>query len=280
MQKTSASHTWRKDAAILVIGIVCTAGLLGMFSVLSMNFSVPPANAVAEGISSFQGYPGLLAFIDANAKSVQRYGTLGGFGGIFAGLPGKGNDIAAGPTSSVSTPSFTGTNVQVQGVDEIDRVKTDGTHLFVSTADAVTIMNAYPPNSTAVLSTISFKGDNVLGIEVYQDRLFVVSQRSSGDIYIDLLLYDVSDLSSPRLMENSSIQGSYVSARMAQGYAYAVVQQPSCQWTNGNVTAVMPEVYENGNMVVLPPTSSAASCAAWSMPRARPLRIVKPALAA
>ncbi|HVP22873.1 MAG TPA: beta-propeller domain-containing protein [Conexivisphaerales archaeon] len=264
MQKASANYTWRKSAAMLVMGVVCAAGLLGALSVVSLNYHVPPgnhpANVVVEGLSSFQGYPELRAFIDANAKSAQRYDMLGGFGGIFRGLPVMGFAGAAAPTyetalTSGSTPSYTGTNVQVQGVDEVDRVKTDGIHLFVSTADAVTIMNAYPPNSTAVLSRISLKGDNVLGIEVYQDRLFVVSQRSSGDVYVDLLLYDVSNLSSPRLMENSSIQGSYVSARMAQGYAYAVVQQPSYQWTSGNATAAMPEVYEKGNLVVLPPSS-------------------------
>ncbi|MDE0187636.1 MAG: beta-propeller domain-containing protein, partial [bacterium] len=39
-------------------------------------------------------------------------------------------DAAAATTSSQSAPSFTGTNVQVAGVDEADVVKTDGFYIY------------------------------------------------------------------------------------------------------------------------------------------------------
>ncbi len=86
----------------------------------------------------------------------------------------------AAATADQSTPSHTGTNVQVQGVDEPDIVKTDGLHLFVSTTSAVNIINAYPPGSASVLSTLTYNNSNVLGMEITQNRLLVINQRSTN----------------------------------------------------------------------------------------------------
>jgi uncharacterized secreted protein with C-terminal beta-propeller domain len=167
--------------------------------------------------------------------------------------------------SSTSSPSFTGTNVQVQGVDEPDIVKTDGTHLFVASTDsgssptggsAITIIQAYPPTSNAVLSTVSLSGQ-VIGIEIAQGRLMVIDQGyTNGTTYIGLLLYNTSSLSSPKLIGNVTVAGTYVAARMAQGYLYAVVQQPSYTFNSqGNATGVMPYLTVNGQREALPPSS-------------------------
>ena len=233
--------------------------------------------ALPEGLGSFQSYSQLQSFITANAKSAQDYSSRGTFfGGLAFGMDVKnGNAVFAPATATflaaASTVTFTGTNVQVQGVDEPDKVKTDGTHLFVSTGKAVALIDAYPPSSASTLSTIAFKSGNVVGIEIAQDRLLVINQRYSalalvrGPVYsiptysgggsIDMLLYDVTNLSSPVLIENMSVPGSYVAARLAGGYAYAVIQQPSYQYSNGNTTGVLPGICENGTKTTLPPTS-------------------------
>ncbi|MGH9919092.1 MAG: beta-propeller domain-containing protein, partial [Nitrososphaerales archaeon] len=189
------------------------------------------------------------------------------------GLPFEGIAGVAAPgavaqvqsaASSPSSPAFTGTNVQVQGVDEPDIVKTDGIHLFVAangtgsstSSGSVTIMDAYPPNSTAVLSTVSLPSAQILGIEVAQDRLLVIDQRYTNTTYVGLLLYNTSTLSSPSLMENETVAGNYVAARLAQGYLYAVVQQPSYQFDGqGNATGVLPFATENGDRTALSPSS-------------------------
>ena len=272
MQTSPGAAVWRRTAAMLVVAIIATAALMGMLSFLSTVYTNQGDSspvAVAEGVNSFKDYSQLWDFISANAKSAQEYGGRGVFlGGIAIGTafaPGLAVSTAVASMTSAassssdsvsSSPTFTGTNVQVQGVDEPDIVKTDGTHLFVSTSDAVNILNAYPPNSTGVLSVITFSGATVLGIEVSQDRLLVINQRSSNSTYVDLLLYDTSNLSSPQLMENMSIEGSYEAARMAQGYLYAVIQQASYQFDdNGTASPVMPQVYENGTLVDVQPSS-------------------------
>jgi inhibitor of cysteine peptidase len=260
MQKATRFGLERKDTAILVIAIIGIGAVLSIFSVLlGGQFGVSSStNAVPQGLWHFQNYSELQNFIDANAKSAQQYSRNGfSFGGpsLPLGGPAMFSANVAGAASTQS-PTFTGTNVQVQGVDEPDRVKTDGTHLFVSTTNSVAIMNAYPPNSLSMLSTIIFQNANVLGIEIDQNRLLVINERNANTSYIDLLLYNTSNLSSPQLLENESIAGNYVAARLAQGYLYAVIQQPSYQFDNGgNASGVMPSVIENGAQTILEPYS-------------------------
>jgi inhibitor of cysteine peptidase len=226
-------------------------------------------NAVPQGLGSFQSYSALQSFVTANAKSAQEYNNYGGafFGGGLL-LPGAMSTVtevatfaasssvaASGDLVTQSTPSYTGTNVQVQGVDELDIVKTDGTHLFVANTNAVTIINAYPPNATSVLSTITLQNSNIQGIEIAQNRLLVVNERNTNASYVDLLLYNTTNLYSPKLMENESITGNYVAARLVGDYLYAIIQEPSYVFNSGNATGLMPLVTLNGETTTLPPSS-------------------------
>jgi len=267
MQSIQGGFGHRK-MAIVVILVLGIAAALAVVAVLPANTTLPgnttttSDNALPQGLGSFKNYSELQNFISANAKSAQESNTRGFFFG--GGLPlAMGTATAdtfaatvnAVASSTASSPSYTGTNVQVKGVDEPDIVKTDGMHLFVSTSNAVTIINAYPPNSTSILSTLTFQNSNVLGIEIAQNRLLVINQRSTNATYIDLVLYDTTNLSAPKLMQNMSIAGNYVASRLAAGYFYAVIQEPSYIFYNGNATGVMPLVTKNGATSTLPASS-------------------------
>jgi uncharacterized secreted protein with C-terminal beta-propeller domain len=269
MSATPSNRTWNGSAAVfvsLIIGIAALAGILALASPGTVSSEGPNLKAFPAGLGSFETSTQLEQFIAANAKSAQQYNRWGiGFGGVLKwGIvaPGVTFTTATGlPTMTAASsvngvPSFTGTNVQVQGVDEPDRVKTDGTHLFVSTQDSVAIINAYPPNSTSVLSNITFPNTTVLGLEITPDRLMVIGQKNGASPAVELVLYDVSDLTSPKAVQNSTIPGTYVSARLADGYVYAVIQQPSYVFNGqGNATGVMPVAYENGAKADLPATT-------------------------
>ncbi len=266
----------RTSTALFAGAVLGTATVVAIFTISGIfPLRGSHLNATPQGISSFESYSQLQQFIAANAKSAQQYSRWGiGFGGplVFRGAV-NGQFGAAIPamttaaSSESSVPSFTATNVQVQGVDEPDRVKTDGIHLFVSTQNSVAIVNAYPPNSTRVLSSITFPSLSVVGLEIVQDRLMVigqsaqaipmfVSQSPSATPKVELLLYDTSDLGSPKLMQNVSVPGSYVASRLADGYVYAVIQQPSYVFdSQGNATGVMPTMSTGGVESQLPPSS-------------------------
>jgi uncharacterized secreted protein with C-terminal beta-propeller domain len=162
-------------------------------------------NAAPGTLSSFQTSQELNQFITANAKSAQQYRGPGGvfFGGALVPgmttttLQGAMNanaatsattTVAAGAPASAS--GFTTTNNQVQGVDELDMVKTDGTYLYVASSQTVSIIKAQPANSTTVVSTISMPTSDILGISIAPQRLAVIAQ-SNVNASVDVRLYDV-----------------------------------------------------------------------------------------
>ncbi len=260
MSAAPRKETWQHEAAVFVAAVLGVATVIAIFAFVSPGKVSPGSEpiAVPQGLSAFQSDSQLQQYIAANAKSAQQYNSWGiWFGGgrpMQIGLPVFGMTTATAAVTAAasavnSAPSFTGTNVQVQGVDEPDRVKTNGTYLFVSTQDSVAIIRAYPPNSTALplVSKLSFPNAQVIGLEISQGRLMVIDQKSGVNSTVELILYDVSDLAAPKMIDNASITGSYVAARMADGYVYAVIQQPSYVFNGqGNATAVMPVASENG----------------------------------
>ena len=230
----------------------------------SQNSSLLSSNLISRNVGSFKNYTQLEDFIAANAKNVQQYYYPGSFNGNVGAFvttvetmsSSSISEASSSAVDSASTPSYTGTNVQVQGVDEPDTVKTDGLHIFVASAAAVTIINAYPPTSAAIASTLSYPNEQVLGIEIAPDRLAVINQRNTNASYVDLLLYNTTQLASPKLIENASIAGNYVSARLSDGYLYAIIQQPSFQFDPyGNLSGAMPVVTENSASHNLSPSS-------------------------
>jgi len=272
-----------REAAFLVIALMVVATglsapfLLGTKTTTNAQVTTSPvsqgtnsqnsslsSNLISRNVGSFKNYTQLEDFIAANAKNVQQYyypnsfnGNEGAFVTTVETMSSSSmSEASSSAVDSASTPSYTGTNVQVQGVDEPDTVKTDGLHIFVASAAAVTIINAYPPTSAAIASTLSYPNEQVLGIEIAPDRLAVINQRYTNASYVDLLLYNTTQLASPKLIENASIAGNYVSARLSDGYLYAIIQQPSFQFDPyGNLSGVMPVVTENSASHNLAPSS-------------------------
>ncbi len=154
---------------------------------------------------------------------------------------------------------YSQTNVQVQGVDEADIVKTDGTYLYVlSTREkpVIRIVRATPASSMKVESTIDL-GAEITPTELYVDdgKLIVIGPKMfaypmptfrdsaqgkmmapgiwPGPSYIqrtDVRIYDVSNAASPTLDRTVSFDGYSVSTRKIGSRLYLVLQQPMPYW--------------------------------------------------
>jgi uncharacterized secreted protein with C-terminal beta-propeller domain len=169
---------------------------------------------------------------------------------------------AAVPSASTfqSSNSFTTTNIQVEGVDEPDIVKTDGTYLYVLSQNKVFLILAFPADQSHIVSKLEYNG-TVEGIFVSQDRLAVIRTgypNVQPDMYYSpeqtiLSIYDISDKSKPTIVKEISVQGSYINSRLTAGYIYAIIQQMAVQYGGWeNVRVVPPTIQEDGVKEILP----------------------------
>ena len=150
---------------------------------------------------------------------------------------------------------YSGTNVQVRGVDEGDIVKTDGRFIYALSGGNLRILAAADADTRELYSGEigedyyrDYQDENgaYKGVEsrwrsarelyILGDRLAVVydasawSERSSEDggwqysesYRTEVELYDVRDVSAPKLLTTLGQDGSFVSSRMTGGSLYLI----------------------------------------------------------
>ena len=117
-------------------------------------------------------------------------------------------------------PDYSATNIQVEGVDEADIVKTDGKYIYLISDQNVIILRAYPPEEAEILSQINFNA-TIKGAFINGNKLAVFEQGSETLVRI----YDVSDKENPTSKRVVSVNGSYFNSRMIGDYVYAVITQ-------------------------------------------------------
>ncbi|MXV89890.1 MAG: benzoate transporter [Acidimicrobiia bacterium] len=205
----------------------------------------------ASTLQNFDDCDALLAHIRAEAMSrVGPYGLDGDRFGPFFGAQAAAEeaeaaiataDRAAAPAPAVAGndggaggPDFSGTNVQVIGVDEPDIVKTDGRRIITvrnGTLTVVDITGAEPTITGRVLLGERWGGELLL----HGDRALVINnhygtiQPLSADdriggysrdiVIIDEILLD----GTPRRGRSLHTEGRYVSSRSIDGTARVVI---------------------------------------------------------
>lgn len=138
-------------------------------------------------------------------------------------------------TAKASVNDFSSTNIQVQGVDESDVVKTDGKFIYSISTDfsgengVLTITKAVPVDKAVVVGRITIdKSINPTGIFLNGDYLVVLS---NSNYYLDsrnyrtiAQIYTIKDRAHPRLLRSLGFEASLIGTRMIDGYAYLVMR--------------------------------------------------------
>lgn len=147
---------------------------------------------------------------------------------------------------------YSTTNVQVAGVDELDIVKTNGTHMYIVSGSEVTMLKAYPAEEAEILFQLNFSG-SIQGIFLNGNNKLAVLGESHDNLYSApyvindktfVYVYDVST-GHPVSARNFSITGAYCNSRMINEYLYLVVNEP-IYWIHD--TLILPKIY-SGNKV-------------------------------
>jgi len=170
-------------------------------------------------------------------------------------LPPQAKTPALDGLQAVESESITGTgskqddysttNVQVQGVDEGDIVKTDGNYIYQVNRERVVITKADVPESMKVVSTLEFTEKNLNPQELYlhDQRLIVIGTSRAYfpvkimkdevqlEIYpapqysqrsVKVLIYDMSDRENLKLLREVELEGRYVSSRKVGPALYLI----------------------------------------------------------
>ncbi len=240
----------------VLLGVIVTSIILA-----AVALSPPGRGVYTYDLKTFSSYDDLLDFLNERYENYNEYGWYGGGDPRMAIADGsaKGSSSESNAAGGTSV-DFSQTNIQVEGVDEPDIVKTDGTYLYIVAGSKIVIVKAYPADQAVVLSEISLEdSQDPVNIFINEDRLVVFSESyetyQSDDIkYMYgwwgvsktvIAIYDVSDREHPKVDKEIKVDGSYVDSRMIGEYVYVIISEYSSNIyrnVDDNITLCIPEI--------------------------------------
>ncbi|MFS0863751.1 beta-propeller domain-containing protein [Fredinandcohnia sp. 179-A 10B2 NHS] len=145
--------------------------------------------------------------------------------------------------------SHSETNVQVQGVDEADIVKTDGSHIYQIVDGTVHITKAVPATTMKLITSIKFEQSfSPTQLFLYENQLIVIgysykyvptnnSSTSRKMIYppqyfdsTTAIVYDIKDPGKPEQIRKVEVEGHHVTSRRIDNFIYLVANHYPNYW--------------------------------------------------
>ena len=143
---------------------------------------------------------------------------------------------------------YSTTNVQVQGVDEADVVKTDGKYIYQVNNQRVVVAEVYPAEEMKVVSMLNFDDQKFSPQELYVDSKQLIA---IGSTYMDVpvhriqdnpnvsskhimmppaysrntvkaIIFDISDKNNIKQVREIELEGNYVSSRKIGSALYLI----------------------------------------------------------
>ncbi|MEM3591113.1 MAG: beta-propeller domain-containing protein [Candidatus Bathyarchaeia archaeon] len=245
-----------KSRTCLAIALLALTALAAAWAVTAVFRIGENEKEKTTLLKTFVSKDEIAAFISAKIKSAENDPLVGRLIGPFRTTVRTFAEAAA-LTSAAKAPDYSTTNIQVEGVDEADIVKTDGRIIYAASSNSlISIVEAYPPEEMKVLSKISVDG-RVIGLFIGENRLVVLVEEavkitapseSEKEAMIaplptyfpwrtSIKVFDVSAPEKPVSVGEVTLEGSYVSSRMIGNYVYVVLTYLIPVWTE-NLTVL------------------------------------------
>lgn len=238
--KKTPKYRFNKVYPIASLAFMCAI----IMAIVLPNKSIAPINEVtAEQTKISQELPKVESFKNLYAmlktRTTNRY-TIDDMLSVDSITNANSKNETA--TNEVAN-DYSKTNTQVQGVDEADIVKTDGTYIYYLTNEKLTIINTENASQMKEMSTIKFD-ETFTPEELFlnNDKLIVIGKRYEYDkterkigidedylypnymdkTYTSAKLYNVKDKINPTLERTVEVEGDYLTARMIGSNVYIV----------------------------------------------------------
>jgi len=158
------------------------------------------------------------------------------FGGVQSNVA---NDIGLTlGDSSGNAVDYSKTNVQIEGVDESDSVKTDGKNIYLISNGKVMVLKATPAEAASVLATLDvtsptalYLKDNfltVIGHDQIEKPWLSQNELRIYDYYgfsatAYIKIFDISNPAAPKLVKDVRLDGNYRDSRLIGNQLYVVI---------------------------------------------------------
>ncbi len=195
-----------------------------------------------------------------------------------------GSASEIGGAGGYGAPDYSGTNVQVNGIDEADVVKTDGEFIYVLNDNELAIFKAdgeytvqlsniiigrshYSDNGKKYGEGYSYSsvykepaelflcGDNAVIISRYSgvEETEVNGKYNYKNESVTIIDYvDISRKTAPSVKETVKQDGIYKSSRLLDGRIYVITGYNVWDCDEDDVNTYMPHIYKSGEYCVMP----------------------------
>lgn len=211
-------------------------------------------------ISSYKKQLSVLPKVGTSAKLVSLLGKNEGYmdgsaiwrlsGGIAREESGTLNSAPQKQMAAEAKSDHSTTNVQVEGVDEGDIIKTDGIYIYFASQNKINIVKAQPSDKMEVMAKLSYADEDYINeIFINDNQLIVITSsyempkilvseaandivskkmlildRQIGKQNVKVYVYNLSNIKTPKLVKSTAMEGNFLTARKTGDNLYFIVQ--------------------------------------------------------
>jgi len=236
-EKNSIGKKLNPFWTVTIATLLIAAGIVSVLMV--SNDSWENQNEPNPLLSRFSSYEELKEYVKST-RNQRGYAYEGG-DALFLTSASPSTAGASADSGFSAKPDYSSTNIQVEGVDEADIVKTDGRYIYVVSGNEVVIVQAYPADEARIISRIVTDNEPI-ELFINGQRLVVFeSPRTTDSYWYDMTreyyrpqpaasqttikIYDISMPSNPVLIRSVSTSGYYFDSRMIGEYVYAITSE-------------------------------------------------------
>jgi uncharacterized secreted protein with C-terminal beta-propeller domain len=241
---------------------------------ISTGIQTTPAKNISEQLArqsqirKFNNYDELKTFLEENSASSDFYYSRG-FGGEVEMMKTLSapmvemeeiSDSSGSQAVGAGSSDYSTTNIQVEGVDEADIIKTDGKYIYAVAKNDLFIINAHPAKDSEIISKISFKsmpqdiyinGNSLVvygaDTNIYENEFYSkIPQSRRYSPYTFLKVFDISNKKNPKQIRDLDFEGNYTNSRMIGDYVYFVTTTYD-YYLDDDI--VIPKIIEDGEIL-------------------------------
>ena len=222
-------------------------------------YSSNPTKTSSADISRIKSYAQFASIVSSVSKNMATY-PYKNFGWDM-----MRNEVAEG------APDHSNTNVQFEGIDEADSLKTNGNFVYYISNNSLFIYQSYPIDESKLVSKISFEDDSyyssmflhdqyLIIMGTYHDRQLTANAGDSlpnriaywGTPYVKTIIYDISNPEKPNKLYSLEVEGYFLTARLIEDEVVILSQKGNYFWRYGiaedtqDPKEVLTKIKENG----------------------------------